>query len=357
MSHQPERKEKNCLNCGTTVVGHYCHVCGQENIETKESFWSLARHFVFDIFHFDGNFFHTLKYIFARPGLVAREYSLGKRASFLHPIRMYLFTSAIFFLIFSYTNHLDSGTVNTANGKMTVKERLDMAETYQLRLKKHPDDTTTQKIITLLTDTTKQVSNQQILALDPEPAFSIFTNPYVSVREYDSVQNTLPADKRDGWLGRTMMRKSIYFNNKYKDRPEEASEIFWESILHKLPIMLFLSLPFFALILKLLYQRRKNFYYSDHAVFTLYHYILSFILLLAVFGVSGLQDQLGWRLLYYVETLLLIAWPLYLLLEMKNFYRQAWGKTIAKFFLLNFLGLLVMFLLFVMFLLLSIFQL
>ena len=37
MSHLPERKEKDCLNCGTTVFGKYCHVCGQENLEPKES--------------------------------------------------------------------------------------------------------------------------------------------------------------------------------------------------------------------------------------------------------------------------------------------------------------------------------
>lgn len=29
VSHQPERKEKKCLNCGAEVVGRFCHVCGQ----------------------------------------------------------------------------------------------------------------------------------------------------------------------------------------------------------------------------------------------------------------------------------------------------------------------------------------
>ena len=38
MSHQKERVEKNCLNCNAEVQGRFCQVCGQENIETKESF-------------------------------------------------------------------------------------------------------------------------------------------------------------------------------------------------------------------------------------------------------------------------------------------------------------------------------
>ncbi|MBO9681745.1 MAG: DUF3667 domain-containing protein [Flavisolibacter sp.] len=97
MSHQRERKEKNCLNCRTTVIGRYCHICGQENVETRESFWSLAKHFLFDILHFDGKFWHTLKYLIIRPGFVARQYCEGKRNSYLHPIRMYLLHPLYFF--------------------------------------------------------------------------------------------------------------------------------------------------------------------------------------------------------------------------------------------------------------------
>ncbi|MBO9684943.1 MAG: hypothetical protein J7502_20095 [Flavisolibacter sp.] len=113
-----------------------------------------------------------------------------------------------------------------------------------------------------------------------------------------------------------------------------------------------MSLPFFALILKLLYVRRKNFYYSDHAVFTLYHYIFSFILLMAIMGVGQLSDwtgiSLGWVIL-----LLFLVWIGYLLIAMKNFYRQGWRKTIVKFLILDFLGFFVVLFLFMVFLVLS----
>ncbi|MGV3656323.1 MAG: DUF3667 domain-containing protein [Chitinophagaceae bacterium] len=55
---------------------------------------------MYDIFHFDGKFFDTLKYLFFWPGGVAKEYVKGRRNRYLDPIRMYLFTSAVFFLIF-----------------------------------------------------------------------------------------------------------------------------------------------------------------------------------------------------------------------------------------------------------------
>ena len=65
-----------------------------------ETFWGLLTHFVYDITHFDSKFFSTLKYLFAKPGFLSLEFLKGRRASYLHPIRMYVFTSALFFVIF-----------------------------------------------------------------------------------------------------------------------------------------------------------------------------------------------------------------------------------------------------------------
>lgn len=108
MSHQPERKEKDCLNCGTIVLGRYCQNCGQENIVTHQNFWSLSKHFIYDIFHFDGKFFDTLKLLLFRSGFVATEYVEEKRVKYLDTIRIYLFTLALFVLvIFSITHYFN----------------------------------------------------------------------------------------------------------------------------------------------------------------------------------------------------------------------------------------------------------
>ena len=53
MSRLKERKEKNCLNCNAEVQGRFCHNCGQENIETKETVWHLIDNdhtFIFDLY-------------------------------------------------------------------------------------------------------------------------------------------------------------------------------------------------------------------------------------------------------------------------------------------------------------------
>jgi hypothetical protein len=353
VSHQPERKEKDCLNCGAQVAGRYCHRCGQENVVTHQSFWSLTKHFVYDILHFDGKFFHTIGYIFSRPGFVARQYAEGKRMRYLDPIRMYLFTSAIFFLVFFSINSINPDE-DTTSGWLTNKERRELAEQYQKSLKKKNRDTSLQSRIPILLDTSRPLN---IDSMGWREQFTIFGNTrYKSVREYDSLQGLLPPGERQGWLARAFTKQEIKLNEKYKSG-DKAGSILLDSFLHRLPYLLFVSLPFFALLLKLLYVRRKQFYYSDHAIFTLYHYIFSFILLLLIVGVDSLQEWSDWSVFHFLMAGLIIYWPVHLWIQMKNFYRQGWIKTLGKFLLLNMAGFFVLIFLFLIFLLFSIFQL
>ena len=99
MSHFKERKSKSCLNCNAEVYDRFCGVCGQENIEPQESVFHLFKHFFEDITHFDGKFFTSVKYLLTKPGHLTREYEAGRRLSYLNPVRFYIFTSFLFFLI------------------------------------------------------------------------------------------------------------------------------------------------------------------------------------------------------------------------------------------------------------------
>ena len=102
MSHNKLRTEKNCLNCGDTVEERYCPNCGQENIELHDSALHLLIHFVQDIFHYDGKWWHTLRGLIRKPGLVAAEYLDGKRVINIQPIRFYILASTVFFLLLFY---------------------------------------------------------------------------------------------------------------------------------------------------------------------------------------------------------------------------------------------------------------
>lgn len=359
MSHQPQRKAKDCLNCGTIVHGRYCHTCGQENIVTHQNFTGLARHFIYDIFHFDGKFFDTLKNLLFKPGIVAKEYVKGRRASYLDPIRMYLFTSAVFFLLFFSLAKPDVQPTSLSEPYLTNAQRADIAQRLGKKKNLNVPDTMLLNDLTALLDTSKPLKQSEISSIPPKRAIDIDgIDKYKSINEYDSLQKTLPADKRDGWIEQKLVKKGISFNTKYGDNVEEGNRQFWDNFLHQMPYVLFISLPFFALILKLLYIRRKNFFYSDHAVFTLYHYIFSFFILLFMFAFDWAGDVTDWASFFnWLMAGLAIAWFVYLYKSMRHFYGQSRFKTIGKFFLLNFLGFTVMIFLFVIFIVFSIFQL
>lgn len=320
---------------------------------THQKFWQLAKHFIFDILHFDGKFFHTLLFIFTRPGFVAKQYVQGKRISYLDPIRMYLFTSALFFLIFFSVKSFQINTENKT-GPLSRTDRMEMVAKVQKKLANHPGDSVLLKSMAVLQDTTKAL-NPDSLDLD-QKTIDFADRKYPSVQVYDSIQSALVNGQRDGWIKRSLIRQTIKVNGKYGNGREMVNA-YIETFLHKMPYLLFLSLPFFALILKLLYSRRKNFFYSDHAVFTLYHYIFSFILLLLVLGSSSLQDWSHWGLFGWLTSAFLLGWPVYLFLEMRRFYGQGIARTLGKFLLLNMAGSIILILLFIIFFVFSIFQL
>src|SRR5205085_3367447 len=118
-------------------------------------FWALIRHFLYDLFHFDGKFFDTVKNLLTKPGIIAMEYTHGKRTKYLDPVRMYLFTSAVFFLVF-FTTQLR----HTSLGEdyLTPVERMQIASGINTQLKANPSDSGLKKKMNQLLDTSYRLS-------------------------------------------------------------------------------------------------------------------------------------------------------------------------------------------------------
>ena len=361
MSHIPQRTEKDCLNCGTMVQGRYCQNCGQENVVPKETFWHMFTHFFYDITHFDSSFFHTIHHLILKPGFLSREYMVGRRASYLHPIRMYVFMSAIFFLLFfSFFKPEHTTDINPAK-LLTPKERADYIISLQNKLKKDTANKILLAKIDLFKDTTKPLTAKDTIEAKPKTNNGVrinFSNKdYNTFEEYDSAEKRLDPSKRDGWLVRKFVKLDINLTAKFRENPKEATTKLMEGFFHRLPYMLFVSLPLFALILRLVYIRRKQFYFADHGVFTIHHYVFSFILLLVAFGLDKLSIVTGWEFFQTIEGFLFLVLFSYLYIAMHNFYKQSWGKTFIKFLLVTFLSLIMMLILFGIFLIFSAFTL
>jgi hypothetical protein len=355
MSHGKERKEKNCLNCNARVFGSYCHVCGQENTEPKETAWGLVVHFFNDITHFEGKFIASLRYLLFKPGFLTAEYLRGRRASYMNPVRMYVFTSAFFFImffsffsatettpeVFKVTDSDKKGAkvtkpVTQNEAKEAALNAVDTKEDSALiekimpggngknwvtkdsiyRWRKGDKDSTTGK-----DSTTKRKSKFKTMA------------------EYDSAQNSLPINEQDHWIQRAVQRRMIIVDEKYGGDHSKFNRALFEHALHSLPKMLFVSLPLFALILSLLYIRRKQFYYVNHLVFTIHLFVFAFLILLLIFSVNKLQKVTGVSDFEWISGLLWFYMFFYLYKAMRRMYQQGRAKTMVKYFLLLFIAL------------------
>ncbi|MBK8610596.1 MAG: DUF3667 domain-containing protein [Chitinophagaceae bacterium] len=355
MSRLRRRPEKNCLNCGAEVLGRYCQRCGQENVDTRESVWDLVSHFFKDITHFDGKFFSTIKYLFTKPGFLSTEYMIGRRASYVNPVRMYIFTSAFFFLIFFSLIKVDKESIlKTAKVKMNDKTFDEIVALDSLAF-----DAFTRNINMVDKKDSLPMSRKEFKryfdSMAPKGFISFTNSNYHSKEEYDSLLKT--GAVKDGWIKRKMVNKQLDLNEKYGNEGGTFVKDYVNILLHSLPQMLFVLLPFFALILKLLYIRRKEYYYVNHGIFSIHFYIFSFIVMLFIFGLNMVNAQLNWAGSGYIESIMVVGILFYLYKAMRKFYGQRRAKTILKFLIFCFMIFFVLLLLSLFFVFYSLFKL
>ncbi len=273
-----------------------------------------------------------------RPGFLSREYKAGRRASYLNPVRMYLFTSAIFFLIFfSVTGYRDNNDKAKYNGKTIAEiEKMDSLQFRDFTAKNNHGVPMSRTKFNLYIDSVKNLGG-----------FRISTGKYSTREAYDSAIKS--GKINDNWLERKLTYRGIEMEKKYNNDQKAITKAFFENLMHSFPQMLFISLPIFAFLLQILYRRQKDFYYVSNAIFSIHLYIFVFIMMFIVLMLGKVNLYMDWSWLNYVSWLVFGLIFFYLYKAMRNFYQQGRGKTILKFILLNIGAAIMIILLFIIF--------
>ena len=103
-----QNKTTHCLNCGAYIgETNYCHNCGQMNTDKRLTLKQLLHDFFGDYFTFDSKFFRSLFPLLVRPGHLTREYVSGRRVSYVLPLRLYIFTTFVFFFVLALNTKFD----------------------------------------------------------------------------------------------------------------------------------------------------------------------------------------------------------------------------------------------------------
>ncbi|MFB9844337.1 DUF3667 domain-containing protein [Mucilaginibacter ginsenosidivorans] len=320
------RKENNCLNCGTTLQGKFCHNCGQENLEIKENFGHMMAHTISDYFHFDHQFFHTLKPLLFKPGYLTNEYTAGRRTQYLHPVKMYIFISLIYFILFFKTGHdvvkvKDTGATPPKSGQNTDSVKKAIAASRFI-----PE--ATKKEIRKDIDKDNAAEPKGLEDGDAHGPNKWFhpTTHDTSYVQYLANQQKLPAAQKDGVLIRLWNKKVYGYLERYGSL---ARETFVEEVQHNAPKMMFLLLPLFALILRVAFWKNKKFY-VEHLIFSFHFHCFLFLFLtilmsLQVILPASWDPVMQWVMLF---ATLYILW--YAHHALKVVYKRSWFRTTTK---------------------------
>ncbi len=331
------RSNTHCLNCGAELHDVFCHHCGQKDIPRRQTLGELFTNFISSFWSYEGKFFLTTRHLLLKPGFLATEYNAGRRERYYHPARMYVFISFVFFLVFS--SFSDDAAVNMA--------QLDPEDVAELRAdfpsvkidslllaRGKKTETGDTEVPTAWLDSLRSANGQSAKPV------SLTTLEHKTFAAYDSAQQRLPEDKRDNWIIRKLTERNYELNNRYK-RSADFGKDFLKALDENFSKILFVLLPIFALLLKLLYAR-SDYFYSEHLVFSIYFYNFAYL----IFSLQVLVGEVPW--LAWMGQLLGLWVLVYLAVALKRAYQQSWRKTLTKWAIFLFLFLLAITLVFVL---------
>lgn len=295
-------KSAKCLNCDHTLKKgcNYCPVCGQENTDKRISVKKLIKDFLGDFFELDSKLVRSIVPFLFKPGYLTREYNEGKRVKYIPPFRLYIFFSIVYFFLLAYSNK-ETNFIFPGEEKIT--------DTTIVRKDKKIYNAEQDGYDTM----TLQISDTNI---------TFIKNDFVNMIED---KNFNVADFLDS-IGVEHNRIIIFVANKALKFYKKKGEGFLQAVLENVPVMMFFFLPVFALLLKIIYIRRKKFY-VEHLIFSFH--LHSFIFLILFF--SLLSDLIFSK--YFLLYGLLILF-IYAFIAFKKIYQQSWLKTLLKMFLL-----------------------
>jgi hypothetical protein len=93
--------QRTCLNCAAPLAGRFCPECGQP-AHVHRTLGHVFEEFLHGVLHFDTKAWRTLPLLVFKPGKLTREYVHGRRARYIAPFALFLFTVFLMFFVFGF---------------------------------------------------------------------------------------------------------------------------------------------------------------------------------------------------------------------------------------------------------------
>ncbi|NMM50254.1 DUF3667 domain-containing protein [Marinigracilibium pacificum] len=342
------RKHPYCLNCNSPlkIQDDFCPKCGQENSDQNISVGLILSEFISNTLALDGKLPKSIIPFLFYPGKLTNTFNSGKRNTYFNPIRMYLVLSLFYFFVIGYLgkkiaseieidkkkleqelseenrqevlNVIDS-TLDSKLSNVENKDSIRFAIEKEID-KRFPDSTSRNKLgktFSLDLDSLGYAENDTTTELW-EKVYFLANNNDLTI---ENCMDSLDINKSE------KVKYTLAYQAIKVIRSDKTYLVGY--ILKNLPIMMFILLPLFALILKILYIN-TNFLYINHIIHGLYlHSFAYFIYGLSIFLIINfsITPTIAFYAFIVVTT--------YCYISFLKVYKQGWFKTFIKF---NFLG-------------------
>lgn len=306
-----------CANCGASLVGSFCHACGQRS-HLHRSLAHLGEEFLHGILHFDAKAWRTLPLLIAKPGELTRRYIDGQRTRFVSPLALFLFL--IFFLFF-IGSYFGKGNVNIGDTDATQQARAEInADVEKARA-------TLASAEAELADAQKRGADTRALAAEVEQARAEVAEVSTAARVVGMAGDAQEVAKRaeTGTTGPGLDFKSdIDFIDTAVEHATKNPELTTYKLKNTAYKFSFLLVPISLPFLWLMFFRRRDVAMYDHAVFSLYS--LSFMALL--FALLFVLKYAG--LSGVVKFMLFTVPPVHMFLQLRGTYGLTWFSTLWR---------------------------
>ena len=121
-SKLPARPLTHCENCGAPLTGEFCAKCGQHAIDYRRSLFRVLIDAADSFLNWDTKFLKSLGLLLVKPWKLTNDFNAGRRARYVHPLRLYLLASIAFFLLARTVNLQTKGPVD-----LSAEDRVELA--------------------------------------------------------------------------------------------------------------------------------------------------------------------------------------------------------------------------------------
>lgn len=269
-----------CSNCGEPRPGRYCPACGQPQRPHVVSMRRMLADVIDDQLSINSALPRTLRALFTRPGFLTTEYVAGRIARYIAPFRLYLVSSILFFLVLSlvtvfrgpqaFVNIESTGDEAMAGPDRPTVVRVDDGTFFGIRVDSLGRSDTTVVLVNFGPRWISEIAAGRVQELSALP-------------------------------------------------PDEIAGAMLPAIFARAPAGMFILLPVFAGMLKLVLIDKRRFY-AEHFVFALHTHAFTFLVLTGVLAIGN--EPLG--------GIAALGVAVYYFLAMRRFYRLSIAGTLLR---------------------------